>query len=84
MGRQEDCPHCGASLHCCYNCRFYDPNAYNECHEPVAERVVAKESANFCDCFKFNCKGESCIRPQDRRVAETDEAKKKLEALFKK
>jgi len=33
------------------NCEFHDDSAYNECREPVAERVVDKHSANFCDAF---------------------------------
>ncbi|MBI1908752.1 MAG: hypothetical protein HYS22_01085 [Deltaproteobacteria bacterium] len=53
IGRSESCPGCHADLHCCRNCEFYDPSAYNECHEPVAERVLDKERSNFCDCFKL-------------------------------
>lgn len=33
-------------------CQFYDPKAYNECREPVAERITDKEKANYCDYFK--------------------------------
>jgi hypothetical protein len=32
---------------------FFDPNSYNECREPVAQRIVDKEKANFCDYFKL-------------------------------
>jgi len=42
---------CGADLRCCLNCDFHDPVAYNECREPSAERVVEKDSSNFCDYF---------------------------------
>ena len=52
MGRRDECPHCGADVHVCRNCRFYDATAYNECREPVAERVIDKERANFCPEFK--------------------------------
>lgn len=77
VGRQETCPQCGADFHCCRNCRFYDTTAYNECHEPVAERVLEKEKANFCDYFEL-----SEGRPEDSEP--TEDAKKKLEELFKK
>jgi len=78
VGRQEDCPHCGTPLHCCRNCQFYDPSAYNECHEPVADRVLKKEAANFCDYYKWSGGLKKA------GLDEAGEAKKKLEGLFKK
>jgi len=50
-GRAESCPHCGSDVRVCLNCGFYDAKSYNECREPVAERVVDKEKANFCEFF---------------------------------
>ena len=35
-------------------CEYYDPHSYNECREPIAERVLDKEKANFCDSFRLN------------------------------
>lgn len=52
LGRQDECPKCYANLHCCKMCHFYDTTAYNECKEPMANRVLDKEKANFCDFFK--------------------------------
>jgi hypothetical protein len=54
IGRQEECPQCYASLHCCKMCTFYDTSAYNDCKEPMANRVLEKEKANFCDFFKLS------------------------------
>lgn len=54
VGRTDTCPHCDADLHCCLNCRFYDTASHNKCRESQAERVVDKESSNFCDCFSFS------------------------------
>ena len=34
-------------------CQHYAPEHYNECREPVAERIVDKEQANFCDFFSL-------------------------------
>ncbi len=51
LPRQAECAACGVYLRCCLNCEFYDEAAYNQCREPVAERVVDKQSSNFCDCF---------------------------------
>ena len=53
IGQREVCPGCGADLHCCRNCAFYDPGAYNQCREPQAERVPEKDRGNFCDWFRF-------------------------------
>jgi hypothetical protein len=51
VSRNDTCPHCGRDLHCCLQCKFYDPGSYNECREVSAERVVDKERTNFCDYF---------------------------------
>lgn len=77
VGRGETCPHCGADLHCCRNCEFYDPKAYNECREPMAERVVEKDRSNFCDYFQM---ADKSFQVRDKAA----EAKRKLEELFKK
>lgn len=77
FGRQDTCPRCRAYLHCCLNCRFYDETAYNECHEPSAERVIDKDKANFCDYFEPATRGAGDTN-------EADTAKRALEDLFKK
>jgi hypothetical protein len=73
-GRQEQCPFCGADLHCCSNCTFYERGLYNDCRESQAERVLDKISSNFCDFFSFR---------QTKNSNEKQEAKDKLAALFK-
>lgn len=52
--RSTDCPHCGAALHSCVNCRFYQPGSHYDCHETVDEEVQDKEAANFCEYFSVN------------------------------
>ena len=78
VGKEDTCPHCHRNLRCCRQCRFYDPNAYNECREVSAERIGDKERANQCDHFVI--KG----RKGGRRSNRVTEAKEALEALFKK
>jgi len=51
VGFRDCCESCGADLHICKNCRFYDESAYNECSEPSAERVTDSERGNRCDWF---------------------------------
>ena len=77
MGRQAQCPACGADLHCCLNCSFYEPGAYNDCRESQAERVLDKAHSNFCDFFSFKGGAKSS-------VPASSDAKDKLENLFKK
>jgi len=74
--RKDQCPGCRRDLHACVQCKFYDPRAYNQCAEPMAERVVDKEKANLCTYFQFAGKKASEVSSED--------AKKKWEELFKK
>ena len=78
VGFRAECPNCDADLHVCLNCNFYDPSVYNECRETQADRVVVKDRANFCEYF---VPGEST---EGVSVDPADDAKKKLEELFKK
>ena len=75
--RSDTCPHCGNDLRCCKMCRFYEPRAYNECKEVLAERVVDKERANFCEYFMPGGKFQ-------KKVNRKKDARDALEALFKK
>jgi hypothetical protein len=76
-GRNETCSKCGADLHACLNCRFYDPGAHHECRSSTTEPVRDKDKRNFCDEFEF----------VDRAIGGTapppDDAKKKWDDLFK-
>jgi len=77
--RRDTCPHCNRDLRCCKQCKFYDPGAYNECREVSAERIIDKERANLCDYYlPRGTKGGG------GGMNRTLEAKKALEALFKK
>jgi hypothetical protein len=78
IGRQDTCVQCGSYLHCCLNCRLYDPKAYHECREPQAEWVKEKDSGNFCEYFE--AKTHSSVTG----LSAAEEAKRKLDQLFKK
>ncbi len=69
ISKNEECPHCYTSLKCCKMCVFYDPHAYNECKEPVAERIVDKEKANFCDYFQLGTGKSSQDNKEDIMAA---------------
>lgn len=77
VGRREACLRCGADLHCCRNCEFFDPAYHNQCRETQAERQVDKERANFCDFFRFR-------RGAAAKTGGSGDAKARLAALFGK
>ena len=61
--RSSLCPHCGAYLHSCVNCRFYSPGRHNDCREPQAEFVSNKKGSNFCE---FYSPGDSGDKAQNK------------------
>jgi len=76
MQRTDLCPHCGADLHCCKNCEYWDPGAHKQCIEPISEYVPDKEKMNHCTSFKFSTKkGEK---------VDVQKIKERFDALFKK
>jgi predicted RNA-binding Zn-ribbon protein involved in translation (DUF1610 family) len=72
------CPSCDQALHACKNCAHYDPGYYNQCRETIAERVVDKERANFCELFTPG-KVAAPLKNESSAAARSG-----LEALFKK
>ncbi len=76
-GRQQLCPQCGSYLHCCRNCRFFDPLAYRGCREPQAEWVREKEMGNYCDYF-------AAAAPPQAGTSQAEEARRRLDQLFGK
>ncbi len=80
-GRGDTCPNCRSDVRVCFNCRHYDANSYNECAEPMAERVVEKNRSNFCDYFVL----EGLNKTAGKGGAKSKEdLLKSLDALFKK
>jgi hypothetical protein len=79
VGRRDVCSSCGADLHCCLNCAFYDPSVSKQCREPAAELVREKPKANFCDYFVF-----AEPRRSDESNTRTEQARKAIDELFKK
>ncbi|MBI4685983.1 MAG: hypothetical protein HY755_12425 [Nitrospirae bacterium] len=79
FSRKAICPMCSGDLHACLNCRFYSEKSHNKCLEPKAEFQRSRDKANFCDYFIF--RETSDLTSADRA---TEEARKRLENLFKK
>jgi len=83
VGRTATCEGCRADLHACVQCMHYDPRAYNECHEPQAERVDDRTRSNFCDYFK-PCPAPPRAPGQRQASVREQAGRAKLEGLFKK
>ena len=75
----DACAACGAALHTCTNCRYFDSTAPRECRQPVTERVAKKAAANRCELFAPRLAQEFAREetrpPDDPRAA--------FDALFK-
>jgi len=78
LSRKATCPACGGDLHICLNCRFFSESSHNKCLEPKAEFQRTRDRANFCDFFSFR------EGPSSASAEQKEEARKKLEDLFKK
>ncbi len=74
--RRDECPSCGADLWVCKNCRFWDPSYQNECRENSSYYIRDRDKSNFCMAFEFKSTTEG-------DAAEADDARAKLEAMFK-
>ncbi|MGH9769331.1 MAG: hypothetical protein ACREAB_18045 [Blastocatellia bacterium] len=81
--RKDECPHCNADVHCCKNCRHFDPGKNNQCSEPQAEYVREKDRANFCDFFEPNNRVPLTSRGGSQSSNRGD-VRKAFDNLFKK
>jgi hypothetical protein len=74
------CENCGADLHTCTNCSFFNTSSRYECTKPIPTRISPKDSRNECSFFTaavfVERTFEANVTPQDARKA--------FDALFKK
>jgi hypothetical protein len=75
VARRDCCENCGADLHCCLNCHFYDERA-DLCREDIHRKERYKDQSNFCQAFQL---GETELDRKD----EIADAKSRLDSLFK-
>ncbi len=76
IGFRAECS-CGEDLHVCLNCRFFNETSYNECEEPLSDRIKTKDRLNFCEFYEATNKNASNSLKVDDFLA-------KAEKLFKK
>jgi hypothetical protein len=87
-GETARCAGCGADLHSCTNCTYFDTGARFECRREVPARVSPKDRANRCELFEPRLRHEFAPeRSPATTNAKSDaknDAKSAFDALFKR
>ena len=78
IGLDDACDRCGAALHACVNCRFFDPSARWECCADIREPVRGKAAANRCDQWQPKLVSEH----GEKRSSGPDAARAAFDDLF--
>lgn len=79
----DACHGCGADLHTCGNCRFFDTTTLWECRENIPARVVGKHVKNTCGSFQPKIV-KDLAADKGSKLQSPDDARKAFDALFKK
>jgi hypothetical protein len=79
----ETCVKCGADIHTCGNCRFFDTTTTWECRENIPARVSPKHTRNACAFFQPKVVRDLAA-DKGRQAQTPDDARKVFDALFKK
>jgi hypothetical protein len=77
------CGKCGADLHTCGNCRFFDTTTLWECRAEIKARVSPKHKANECALFAPKVVRDLSA-DKAGRYQSPDDARKAFDALFNK
>jgi hypothetical protein len=78
-GRGETCMQCGADMHCCMNCRMYDPMKAHSCSSTTTDPPSDKVGANSCEEFQMADRTQAAPSPEARKKA----LEEKWKGLFK-
>lgn len=80
---EDICSKCGADLHTCGNCRFFDTTTLWECRENIPARVPGKHVKNECTFFQPKIVRD--LSADKGKLPQTpDDARKAFDALFNK
>lgn len=82
LANDETCLRCGADLHTCGNCRFFDTTTLWECRAEIKVRVTGKQKAN--ECALFAPKIVRDLAADKGKSLSPDDARKAFDALFNK
>lgn len=75
--RLAQCKACGADLHVCRLCKFYNPHHFEKCDHEMAEPAREVDVANFCHYFRPKA---DAYNPVEK--SRSDDAMAELKALF--
>jgi DNA-directed RNA polymerase subunit RPC12/RpoP len=81
IGFEAVCRKCGADLHSCSQCTYFDTSARFECVRPIPERIPSKKARNTCT---FYAPAKTFDLTGSRAVATPDDARSAFDALFNK
>jgi len=76
------CPKCGAALHSCRQCTYFDTSSRFECAQPIPERIARKDERNNCTFFSIRVRVEK--ETSTPKAATPMDARQAFENLFKK
>ena len=80
---EEVCMKCGADLHTCGNCRFFDTTTSWECRAEIKTRITAKHTRNECTLFSPKIVRDLSA-DKAGKLQSPDDARKAFDALFNK
>jgi len=70
------CVKCGAPLHACVQCSFFDTVARFQCRKPIEKAILAKSSRNDCAFFApqiaLDLRGKNAVDTPDQARAAFD------------
>jgi ribosomal protein S27E len=75
---EATCIRCGADLHACAQCAYFDTSAPFECQQPVPVRVSPKDARNSCTFYEPRTTVE-----RETKTAAPTSARKAFDDLFK-
>ena len=79
----EACLRCGADMHTCGNCRFFDTTTSWECRAEIKTRITAKHTRNECTLFSPKIVRDLSA-DKAGKLQSPDDARKAFDALFNK
>lgn len=80
ISTDSQCQRCGADLHTCKNCLFFDTASRFECTQPITARVAPKDKRNTCDYFKVKITVE---RETSTSLSQIKDPRQAFDKLFK-
>lgn len=88
-----NCPKCGAGLHCCKQCAYFEPSTRFQCLKPIPARIPYKDKPNECEWFspkvtvmRDGSAGQGVVAapPTPDAVRSPSDARAAFDSLFKK